>query len=187
MNGIITLFKTLLTWLYTYTGDYGLAIVCLTVLVKLCLLPLYARQRRGADASQAGAGSCLLLLLSLPVLTGLYRTVLAGTGGTAGSRLCPWIASLLTRDPYGILPALSAVVQILPQLYPYMCFFKSLDLPKPSKGMLLTSGLMVFLVCLPLPAAAGLYYLTSGLFNALEQALQNGIRAYRLSSSESFQ
>ena len=53
MNGIITLFKTLLTWLYTYTGDYGLAIVCLTVLVKLCLLPLYARQRRGADASQA--------------------------------------------------------------------------------------------------------------------------------------
>ena len=187
MNGIITLFKTLLTWLYTYTGDYGLAIVCLTVLVKLCLLPLYARQRRGADASQAGAGSCLLLLLSLPVLTGLYRTVLAGTGGTAGSRLCPWIASLLTRDPYGILPVLSAVVQILPQLYPYMCFFKSLDLPKPSKGMLLTSGLMVFLICLPLPAAAGLYYLTSGLFNALEQALQNGIRAYRLSSSESFQ
>ena len=68
-----------------------------------------------------------------------------------------------------------------------MCFFKSLDLPKPSKGMLLTSGLMVFLICLPLPAAAGLYYLTSGLFNALEQALQNGIRAYRLSSSESFQ
>lgn len=187
MNGIITLFKTLLTWLYTYTGDYGLAIVCLTVLVKLCLLPLYARQRRGADASQAGAGSCLLLLLSLPVLTGLYRTVLAGTGGTAGSRLCPWIASLLTRDPYGILPVLSAVVQILPQLYPYMCFFKSLELPKPSKGMLLTSGLMVFLICLPLPAAAGLYYLTSGLFNALEQALQNGIRAYRLSSSESFQ
>lgn len=51
MNGIITLFKTLLTWLYTYTGDYGLAIVCLTVLVKLCLLPLYARQRRVAGRS----------------------------------------------------------------------------------------------------------------------------------------
>ena len=184
MNLVVTVFGTILTWLYSHTGDYGIAIVCLTILVKLCLLPLYIRQRQGAETPQAGAGSCLLLLLSLPVLTGLYRTVLAGVGGSVGSRLCPWVVSLLTRDPYGILPALSAVVQILPQTYPYLAFFKNLDLPKAPKGMVLSSALMVFLICFPLPAAASIYYLTSGLFTALEQALQNGICVYRLRVKE---
>lgn len=183
MKQVIRLFGQLLTLFYSWTGDYGIAIVCLTVLVKLCLLPLYARQRKGME-QQAGVGSCLLLLFSLPVLTGLYRTVLAGAGGAVGSRLCPWIASLLVRDPYGILPALSAAVQILPQTYPYLSFFKSLELPKTPKGMILSSALMVFLICLPLPAAAGIYYLASGLFGALEQALRNGILAYSLRVKE---
>ena len=76
MKPVILLFGTVLDWFYRYTGDYGLAIVCLTVLVKLCLLPLYGAHRGRTDERQAGAGSCLLLLVTLPVLTGLYRTVL---------------------------------------------------------------------------------------------------------------
>ncbi len=34
----------LLTWLYDLIGNYGLAIVILTVIVKLCLYPVYAKQ-----------------------------------------------------------------------------------------------------------------------------------------------
>lgn len=179
MNPIVLLFGKLLQWIYRYTGDYGAAIVCLTVLVKICLLPLYLRRTKETDARQA-AGSCLLLLLTLPVLTGLYHTVLAGAGVSAGSRLCPWIASLLVRDPYGILPALSAAVQLIPQTYPYLAFFKRLELPKTPKGMFLPSVLTTFLICLPLPAAVSLYYLTSGLFTALQQAVLNTVRVYRL-------
>lgn len=59
-----------------------------------------------------------------------------------------------------------------------------MNLPKAPKGMVLSSALMVFLICFPLPAAAGIYYLTSGLFTALEQALQNGICVYRLRVKE---
>lgn len=180
MDWVILLFEKLLGFFYMYTGDYGLAIVCLTVLVKFCLLPLYIGQRKGMEAKQAGVGSCLLLFLTLPVLTGLYRTVLAGTGAAAGSRLCPWIVSLLRRDPYGILPALSAAVQLIPQIYPYLMFFRRLKLPRMSKGMLVSSALMTFFICLPLPAAVGIYYLTSGLFTALEQAVWNGVRTFRL-------
>lgn len=179
MNQLILLFGKVLDWFYGHTGDYGFAIVCLTVSVKLCLLPLYIRQRQGMESKQAGAGSCLLLLLTLPVLTGLYRTVLGGTGAMVGSRLCPWVVSLLARDPYGILPALSAVVQIIPRLYPWMACFRRLKLPKVSGSMLVSSALMTFLICLPLPAAVGIYYLTSGIFTALEQALYNGVRVYR--------
>lgn len=182
MNGIVMLFGELLMWFYRYTGDYGMAVVCLTVVVKCCLLPLRIRQRKEGKEAQAAVGSCLLLLLTLPVLTGLYRTVLAGTGAAAGSRLCPWIVSLLSRDPYGILPAMSAVVQLIPQLYPYLIFFRRLELPKAPKGMLVSSSVMTFLICLPLPAAAGIYYLTSGIFTAAEQAVWNGVRVYRLCS-----
>lgn len=180
MNEITTLFGNLFTWFYMRTGDYGLAIVGLTILVKLCMLPLHLRQRKGTGTQQAGTGSCLLLLLTLPVLTGLYRTVLKGTGTAAGSILCPWIVSLLARDPYGILPALSAVIQLVPQTYPYLSFFRRLELPKTPKGILISSGLMTFLICLPLPSAVGIYYLASGVFTAVEQALWNGVRAYRL-------
>ncbi len=175
-----SVFGELLFWFYSCTGDYGFAIVCLTVLVKLVLLPLSVRQRKASVSRQAGTGSCLLLLLTLPVLTGLYRTVLSGTGAAVGSRLCPWVISLLSRDPYGILPAMSAAVQLIPQLYPYLNLWKGLKLPKASKGMLFSSALMTFLICFPLPAAVGIYYLTSGIFTALEQAVWHGVQAYRL-------
>ncbi len=36
----------LLTWLYDVIGDYGLAIVALTIIVKLCLYPVYAKQTK---------------------------------------------------------------------------------------------------------------------------------------------
>ena len=34
----------LLTWLYSLIGDYGIAIIILTIVVKLCLYPVYAKQ-----------------------------------------------------------------------------------------------------------------------------------------------
>ncbi len=45
--GIITKpLSFLLTWLYDLVGDYGIAIVILTVVVKLCLYPVYAKQTK---------------------------------------------------------------------------------------------------------------------------------------------
>lgn len=34
----------LLTWLYNLIGNYGIAIIILTIIVKLCLYPVYAKQ-----------------------------------------------------------------------------------------------------------------------------------------------
>ena len=34
----------LLIWLYELVGSYGIAIIILTVVIKLCLYPLYAKQ-----------------------------------------------------------------------------------------------------------------------------------------------
>ena len=34
----------LLTWLYDLVGNYGVAILILTIIIKICLYPLYAKQ-----------------------------------------------------------------------------------------------------------------------------------------------
>lgn len=50
MNFIIGLFAkpigSLLAWIYGMVNNYGLSIIILTVIVRVCLLPLYAKQIR---------------------------------------------------------------------------------------------------------------------------------------------
>lgn len=51
-NGIVTFFNVLLQFFYGFTGNYGVAIILLTVLVKLVLLPLTIKQTRSMIAMQ---------------------------------------------------------------------------------------------------------------------------------------
>ena len=64
-------------------------------------------------------------------------------------------------------------MQILPQTYPYLRFFKDLELQKASVPsiavILLTNSLFVFAI----PSGLGLYYFVSGLFTAFEQLIVN--------------
>lgn len=174
MMGFLTvLFGKLLELFYFYMKDYGIAIVCLTVLVKLCMLPFQLIQRKNMTEQQASPASCLFLLIQLPVMLCLYRSIGAGLTGQMGTRLLPWVDSLLVRDTYGILPALSAAVQMIPQTFPYIAYFKRLKLPKPAPGLILSSLVMTLVICIPLPTGVGIYYLVSGLWSALEQAAWN--------------
>lgn len=180
MSFLTALFGKMLELFYLYMKDYGAAIVCLTVLVKLCLLPFQLIQRKNTADRQADSSSCLLLLFQIPVMLCLYRSISAGLTGQMGTKLFPWVGSLLMRDVYGILPALSAVVQIIPQTFPYVTYFKCLNLPKPAPGMILSSLVVSAVICFPLPSGVGIYYLVSGLFSAAEQAVWNVCRARKL-------
>lgn len=51
-NGIVSFFNLLLQAFYKFSGNYGLAIIILTVLVKLVLLPLTIKQTRSMLALQ---------------------------------------------------------------------------------------------------------------------------------------
>lgn len=101
MRQITELFGTILGYFYGCTGDLGIAIVCLTVAVRLCLLPFSLRQRRSMENQQANPAGCLLLLVQFPIMIGLYQSIAAGVTEQAGTRLLPWVGSLLARDPYG--------------------------------------------------------------------------------------
>lgn len=173
MELITGLFEHMLVFFYRYTGDYGIAIVCLTASVKLCLIPFQMLQKCRMESRQANISGCLLLFLQLPIMVCLYRSIRTGAAFQVGTKLLPWVESLTARDPYGVLPVLSVLVQLIPQIFPYLSFFKGLQLPKPAPGMLLSSAVMTMIVCLPLPSGVGLYYLVSGLFSATEQAVWN--------------
>ncbi|MCF0148596.1 MAG: membrane protein insertase YidC [Clostridium sp.] len=45
MDVIINIFKDIVQFFYQYTGDYGIAIVLLTVIVKIFMLPFSIKQR----------------------------------------------------------------------------------------------------------------------------------------------
>ena len=87
--------------------------------------------------------------------------------------LLPWVASLLVRDQRMILPVATLIVQFLPQLYPYIRYFKELELQKMSASMVLAMLAMNSMFVFVIPSGVGLYYFVSGVFTALEQLAVN--------------
>lgn len=114
---------------------------------------------------------CLLTLLQLPIMLALYKGIGLAITESATSILLPWVPSLLMRDSSFILPALTVLVQMFPQLMPYLGFFKSLGLPKAGIPQIFMMFCMNGWFACMLPAGVGLYYLGFGLFTCVEQAV----------------
>ena len=126
-----------------------------------------------------GIGSCLVPFLQLPIMLGLYKAIQVITTAGATTILLPWITSILLKDHLLLLPIATIIMQLLPQIYPYLCFFKNLELQKaPLSSVLMILFANSFFV-FSIPSGIGLYYFTSGLFTALEQFILNLIDAHR--------
>ena len=205
MEILAQLFEIIINWIYGLTGDFGIAIIIITVVIRSCLIPLNIRQRKQLKKQQktnqeieeikakyakneeklnrelqkvyqkngTGIGSCLLPFIQLPIMYGLYKAIQMVTLAGATTILLPWVASILVRDQMFILPIATIIVQLFPQIYPYLRFFKALKLQKAPLPtiiiLLLSNGLFVFSI----PSGLGLYYFVSGLFVALEQFVVN--------------
>lgn len=192
-------------WIYGYTGDYGAAIVIITIIIRILLLPLNKIQRAQVKKQQElaaeaqrlkeayknnqqkmdeelrrlyqergiqGAG-CLMSFIQLPIMLCLYNAVRAAAAAGAATVLLPWVSSLLIRDETLMLPIATLIVQLLPQTYPYIRYFKSLKQQKTSGTMILTMLVMNSLFVFAIPSGVGLYYFVSGLFTAAEQLIVN--------------
>ena len=200
-NGI----KFLIEIFYQISGDYGIAIIILTQLIRLCMFPINRKQkesmRRQQDLSiqiatikekykknpskanneiealyqqekSIGSG-CLLSIIQLPVMLALYNGIRLAIDTETTTVLFPWISSLMFRDTSYILPVIATLIQILPQLFPYMRFFSKLNLNKMSIPMLLlllfSNGCFSFMM----PAGITLYYIVSGMFTFTEQLIDH--------------
>ena len=205
MEILAQIFETMINGIYDFTGDYGVAIVVITLIIRACMVPLNIKQRTQMkkqkeisvqieqlkaqygknqkklneemqklyEKNPTGIGGCILPFLQLPVMYGLYQAIRMVAMAGATTVLLPWVASILMRDHMLILPIATLFVQILPQTYPYLRFFKDLELQKASVPsiavILLTNSLFVFAI----PSGLGLYYFVSGLFTAFEQLIVN--------------
>lgn len=127
-----------------------------------------------------GMGSCLLSFIQLPIMCGLYKAIQMVTLAGATTVLLPWVTSILVRDQMLILPIATLIVQILPQAFPYLSFFKGLNLQKAPVPtiliLLLANSCFVFAI----PSGIGIYYFVSGLFVALEQFIMHLIEARKI-------
>ena len=203
MTVVYEMIQQLLEMLYGICGDYGIAIVLITIIIRGCLLPLNHRQRQAMKKQQKlslqveeikhkyknntekmnkeieklyqteGAGSmgCLLTLIQFPIMLVLYNGIRLAITADVSTVLFPWIPSLLVRDSTYILPLITVLIQMIPQILPYISFFKRLNLPKTNASMimifLLTNGWFTSMI----PAGIELYYMVSGLFTAIEQLI----------------
>lgn len=201
MDILVQGIKQVIEWIYGFCGDYGVAIVMITVAIRMLLLPLNVQQRKQMEKQQeisreverlkekykndqqkmnaelqklyqekgTGAGGCLMSFLQFPIMICLYNAIrLTAAAGTA-TVLLPWVSSLLVRDKTLVLPIATLIIQLLPQTFPYIRYFKALNLQKASMPMvlilLLTNSMFAFVI----PSGVGLYYFVSGLFGAAEQ------------------
>ena len=127
-----------------------------------------------------GMGTCLTTLIQFPMMICLYNAIKMIADTTCGTILIPWISSLLLRDPYYVLPIVTIIIQILPQLYPYLSMFKVLNLQKQSKGVMVSMMIMSSVFIFTIPSGIGIYYFTLSLFTAVEQFVINFYASKRL-------
>lgn len=205
MEILAQIFEIIINWIYSFTGDYGVAIVIITIAIRTCMIPFNIRQRKQMKQQKeiakeiesikaaygknkeklnselqkvyqknpTGMGNCILPFIQLPIMYGLYNAIRMITLAGATTIVLPWVTSILVRDHMLILPIATVVIQILPQTYPYLRFFKDLELQKAPLPtvliLLLTNSLFVFAI----PSGIGLYYFVSGVFTTLEQFIVN--------------
>lgn len=205
MDIIINIFNTIVNFFYHFTGDYGVAIVLLTVIVKLLMLPFSIKQRiamkkqitfskkveavkdkyKGNKKKQEeelnklykdstnGLLGCVLPILQLPVISGLYMAI-NRLQLEAMSILVPWAINIGNTDDKFIVPIIYTLLTIAPSIISYLKIFDSAEQPVTIKSIL-PMIIMGVLITFKAPIVLGLYFITSSLFNLFEDI---GFRIY---------
>lgn len=212
-NGLILLYK------YITFEDLGLAIILLTIVIRLILYPLFykslknqallqkiqpdmeriQRDHNGDKEKQAAAllalyrehkvnpfSSFFLILVQLPILIALYQVFLSGFSGEALKVVYAFIdiPQVINNTLLGLidLKEKSIIIVIFAAAAQYVQ--SALALPKregasdsPSykmaKNMMYIGPALTLLILGNLPAAVGIYWLTSSVFSVGQQWLIN--------------
>jgi len=151
-NSLVEGMTLLLNWLYQLTvsagiPSYGIAIIILTIIIKMALYPLSFKQMRSMVAMQRlqpkikeiqdkwknkdpkkmqqmimdlykehnvnPMAGCLPLLIQMPILIALYRSLFGFPYINADHASFIWVQNLSDKDPYFVLPALAGITTYL--------------------------------------------------------------------------
>ena len=195
-----------------FVGDWGLAVIILTVIVRLILTPLMAHSTRStarmqvmqpklqeiqeryaddpvrqseelrkvyADMKFNPLGGCLPLLLQMPIFFGLFSVVQAVPADACFYNILPSIATScstvvaesgwLVAAPYIIFDILFGVLTFIP-----MVLNTSMQDSSQRSQTMTMGGVMAVMMLMfgwSVPAAVLLYYVTSALWQVVQQRL----------------
>ncbi len=205
-NAIVDGMTWLLNWLYQLTGsvgvpNYGIAIILLTVIIKMALYPLTNKQMKSMLSMQQlqpkvkeiqekwknkdqqkmqqmimelykqnnvnPAAGCLPLLVQMPILFALYRSLFNFPYLNEAHASFIWVQNLSARDPYFILPVLAGVTT----------FFQSkmtTTTNDPTQRMMLyTMPVFIAWISGTVPAGLALYWVVFNVVGIIQQFFIN--------------
>lgn len=205
-NAIVSGMTWLLNLLYNFTvviglPNYGLAIILLTIVIKLVLYPLTQKQMKSMLAMQQlqpkikeiqdkwkskdpkkaqeqvmqlykennvnPAAGCLPLLIQMPILIALYRSLFGFQYANTAHASFIWLQNLSDKDPYYILPVLAGVTTYLQSK------LTTTSNDPTQKMMLYTMPVFIAWISATVPAGLALYWATFNVASAVQQYFVN--------------
>ena len=205
-NAIVDGMTWLLNYLYYLTvsvgvPSYALAIILLTVLIKLVLYPLTQKQMKsmigmqqiqpkikaiqdkwkGKDPKKMQEeimllykeynvnpmAGCLPLVIQMPILIALYRSLFAFPYANPAHATFFWLANLTDKDPYYILPVLAGVTT-------YIQSKMTTSSNDPTQKMMLyTMPVFIGWISATVPAGLALYWVVFNVASSVQQYFIN--------------
>ncbi len=193
-----TIFQKLVEFFFYLSKDWGMAIILLTLLSKLILLPLNLSNKKSLKKQDELAEKLRALELeykedrekfeeektklylenkglTLGILT-MFLQIPIFTSvyrvvvnlPEKGTILLPWVENIGLRDPYYLIPILYLVVNILPMGLGYIPFLKGLGYEKANGKALAMSLVFSLLIISKAPVGLGLYFIASSLIGSFE-------------------
>ena len=193
MSFLYGIFEKVLMAIYGMTGSFGLAIILLTILIKIILLPLTLKQDKSMkemkllqpkiDALKAKYGNdqqmlnqktmelykehkvnpaagCTPLIIQLPILWALFGVL--RKEGVVPDEAFLWF-SLVTPDPYFILPILNGAVSFIQQK------LMGTSSNPQMKNMMYMFPIMMIFISYKMPGGLQLYWLASSVTGVIQQ------------------
>lgn len=196
----------LLNWLYSLTvsvglPNYGIAIILLTILIKIALYPLTQKQMKSMLAMQQlqpkikeiqdkwknkdpkkmqqkvmelyrehnvnPAAGCLPLLVQMPILIALYRSLFKFPYINEAHASFIWVQNLSGTDPYFILPVLAGVTTYLQSR------MTTTTSDPTQKMMLYTMPVFIAWISSKVPAGLALYWVVFNVVGSIQQYFIN--------------
>jgi YidC/Oxa1 family membrane protein insertase len=205
-NAIVDGMTWLLNWLYQFTGsvgvpNYGIAIILLTVIIKVVLYPLTNKQMKSMMAMQQlqpkvkeiqekwkakdpqkmqqmimelykqhnvnPAAGCLPLLVQMPILFALYRSLFNFPYINEAHASFIWLQNLSARDPYYILPVLAGVTTF------FQSKMTTMSNDPTQRMMLYTMPVFIAWIAGTVPAGLALYWVVFNVVGIIQQFFIN--------------
>lgn len=199
MNIISEGLKLLFDYVLGFTGDYGLAIIIITIIVKLVLLPLSIKEKKAMIKQQKFSEDILKLEKKYKNNSDnlkserekVYRENIKSFKGCLGifiqmpiiaalytlvlgmpevsTIVVPWVYNIKLSDNQYIIPIIYSLCSVSPMLLNYFQFFNIDNSSNLSKTTCISMIVFSLILTIKTPIAIGIYFITSSMFSFLEE------------------